>query len=116
MAPGQQRSQQRDDGVVIPAICSILTPDGVSISYRDYRPDGPVRATSMLVHGLASSGLQFDRDAQYLQQHGYRVLVPDLRGRDVFVCGPDDWMASVEAALDVAGLPREQLHSERFTW
>ena len=34
----------------------------------------------MLVHGLASSGLQFDRDAQYLQQQGYRVLVPDLRG------------------------------------
>lgn len=58
----------------------ILRADGVSISYRDYRPDGPARATSMLVHGLASSGLQFEQDAEYLRQQGFRVLVPDLRG------------------------------------
>lgn len=43
-------------------------------------------------------------------------LIPDLRDRDVFVCGPDAWMDAVaRAALD-AGLPQAQLHHERFTW
>lgn len=43
-------------------------------------------------------------------------LVPDLARHDVFVCGPDAWMdVACRAALD-AGLPRAQLHQERFTW
>lgn len=43
-------------------------------------------------------------------------LVPDLLQRDVFICGPDQWMDAVaNAALD-AGLPAAQLHQERFTW
>jgi len=34
----------------------------------------------------------------------------------VFVCGPNDWMdAVVQTALDV-GLPKRQLHLERFAW
>jgi ferredoxin-NADP reductase len=44
------------------------------------------------------------------------TLVPDLTQRDVFVCGPNDWMdAVVQTALDV-GLPKRQLHLERFAW
>ena len=43
-------------------------------------------------------------------------LVPGLRGYDVFVCGPDAWMDAVCAAALDAGLPREQLHQERFSW
>jgi predicted ferric reductase len=45
-----------------------------------------------------------------------RTLVPDLPVRDVFVCGPDAWMDAVSAAALSAGLPPEQLHTERFTW
>jgi predicted ferric reductase len=45
-----------------------------------------------------------------------RTLVPDLPVRDVFVCGPDAWMDAVSAAALSAGLPAEQLHTERFTW
>jgi predicted ferric reductase len=45
-----------------------------------------------------------------------RHLVPQLREYDVFVCGPDAWMDSVCAAAVTAGLPRSQLHVERFTW
>ena len=43
-------------------------------------------------------------------------LVPDLRERDVFVCGPDAWMDAVAAAALAAGLPDAALHQERFTW
>ena len=63
-----------------PDVHAISTAEGVSIRYRDYRPHGAVRATAMLVHGLASSGQQFEEDARYLGERGYRVLVPDLRG------------------------------------
>jgi predicted ferric reductase len=43
-------------------------------------------------------------------------LVPDLRESDVFVCGPDPWMAAVCASALAAGLPPARLHRERFTW
>jgi predicted ferric reductase len=43
-------------------------------------------------------------------------LVPDLLRSDLFVCGPDAWMDAACAAAQRAGLPKEQLHVERFTW
>jgi predicted ferric reductase len=43
-------------------------------------------------------------------------LVPDLRHRDLFVCGPEEWTDAVVVAARRAGLPREQLHQERFAW
>lgn len=43
-------------------------------------------------------------------------MVPDLVDSDVFVCGPSHWMDAVTDACDNAGLPRQQLHTERFAW
>lgn len=40
---------------------------------RDGRP-------LVLCHGLAASGLQFALDSRFFAQHGFRVIVPDLRG------------------------------------
>jgi ferredoxin-NADP reductase len=34
----------------------------------------------------------------------------------VFVCGPELWTAAVVNAARTAGLPVEQLHTERFSW
>lgn len=53
---------------------------GVPVVYREYRPSGAVRADVVLVHGLASSGVQFEAEALRFAGEGYRVLVPDLRG------------------------------------
>ena len=57
------------------------------------------------------------RQAEHLSDSATLLtLAPDLPDSDVFVCGPDAWMdAACDAALE-AGLPREQLHVERFTW
>jgi ferredoxin-NADP reductase len=41
-------------------------------------------------------------------------MVPDLTGRDVFMCGPPGLMAAVRQSLREVGLPRAQLHEERF--
>jgi ferredoxin-NADP reductase len=41
-------------------------------------------------------------------------LIPDLSARDVFVCGPPPMMSRTFASLRALGVPRTQIHSERF--
>ena len=43
-------------------------------------------------------------------------LVPDVADHDVFVCGSPGWMAAAEQAVIEAGVPREHIHIERFTY
>jgi predicted ferric reductase len=45
-----------------------------------------------------------------------RRLVPDIARRDVFICGPSDWMQAAADAARNLGVPEEQVHEERFTW
>lgn len=42
--------------------------------------------------------------------------IPDLRARAAFVCGPRDLQDRVCRELERAGVPRDQIHSERFGW
>jgi predicted ferric reductase len=42
--------------------------------------------------------------------------IPDIAGRDVYVCGPEAWTDSVRRTLQAAGLPAPQLHVENFGW
>lgn len=46
----------------------------------------------------------------------FRRLVPGLTHRDVYLCGPPRLSAAVRGALREAGLPRSQLHEERFAF
>jgi predicted ferric reductase len=43
------------------------------------------------------------------------ALVPDIRERDVFVCGPPAMMSAVIRSLRTLGVPRHQIHAERFS-
>ncbi|MFJ8582298.1 ferric reductase-like transmembrane domain-containing protein [Micromonospora sp. NPDC093277] len=49
-------------------------------------------------------------------QQVLRETVPDIAGRDVYLCGPDDWMDLAESAVRRSGVPDERIHLERFTW
>ena len=51
-----------------------------------------------------------------LDARGLITLVPDLVERDVYVCAPAAMMRSVEAALRQLGVPRRQVHAERFAY
>jgi ferredoxin-NADP reductase len=42
--------------------------------------------------------------------------VPDAAERDVYVCGPEPWAASVRRTTDAAGGPPEHFHLETFGW
>ena len=44
------------------------------------------------------------------------LACPDVRERDVYVCGGAGWMRTVERALREIGVPREQIHVEHFTY
>jgi ferredoxin-NADP reductase len=43
-------------------------------------------------------------------------IAPDVRNRDVYLCGPAPWMAAVRTALRDAQVPTKQIHSEDFAW
>ena len=44
------------------------------------------------------------------------TLIPDIRERDVFVCGPDTWTRDVRRSAQEAGLPANRFHAETFGW
>jgi predicted ferric reductase len=45
-----------------------------------------------------------------------RELVPDIAERDIFVCGPPLWIASVKRAARAVGAKPDQIHTEDFAW
>jgi ferredoxin-NADP reductase len=71
--------------------------------------------------GIAPIGVLSDEKKEGYE-HGFitpeRVekLCPDFRARDVYLCGPPVMLTTLTKALLTAGLPREQLHYERFSF
>ncbi len=55
---------------------------------------------------------EVDRDP--LDATALRRLVPDIRDRDVFLCGPPGMVAGVGDVLGALGVPAAQVHRERF--
>ena len=108
-------------------------PGDVTVLYRVPTPDAvvfgdelawlathsPVRIEMLYGPSVNGSWLpQPDRagrlprpDAEVLVQ-----LVPGLRAHDVYLCGPPAWMALVRKSLSAAGVPKSQIHDERFGW
>jgi ferredoxin-NADP reductase len=42
--------------------------------------------------------------------------IPDIAGRDVYVCGPEAWTGSVRRTLSAARVPDTRVHVENFGW
>lgn len=47
---------------------------------------------------------------------GLHSYVRGIADADVYVCGPSPWAASVIRDVELAGVPAQQLHYERFDW
>ncbi len=101
------------------------TPGDIALLYRASRPADLVFVDELDVlarrRGIAVRYLvgrrgtpQMPRDP--LDARGLITLVPDVRDRDVYVCAPAPMMRSVEAALKELGVPRGQIHAERFAY
>ena len=79
------------------------------------------KATGLTVHFLVGPpvrGSWLPTSTTQGRSDGRTVLdlMPDLQGRDVYVCGPQRWMDLVHDSLRDAGVPRGQVHDERFVW
>jgi predicted ferric reductase len=61
------------------------------------------------LHEIVGSRHKVRFDARLL-----RRLVPDIAMRDVYICGPDGFMADVTAAAVSLGVGQQQIHREAF--
>ena len=89
--------------------------DERDIVFRD-ELDALARIRGAEVHYLPGRRGAGGRAIDPLGPAGLQALVPDVRQRDVYVCGPDPMMRHVEASLSALGLPARQVHVERFTY
>ncbi|ALG14719.1 ferredoxin reductase family protein [Kibdelosporangium phytohabitans] len=74
------------------------------------------RARGAVLHLLPGPVTARDADGNQLLSPGNLAgLVGDIADRDVFVCGPPPMTAAVMRSLRDLGVPREQIHAERFS-
>lgn len=106
-------------------------PGGITVLHRYSRPQDLVLHREM-------TALAEARGAQYYLVEGGRThsreswlperlshmddvdalfaATPDLLDRDIFVCGSEGWMNAVSRAALDAGVPRDQIHVEHFSY
>jgi len=81
--------------------------DGVSLAYQYLKKPGKNRQTLILLHGLGSSGADWEFQIQALNQH-FDLLIPDLRGfgasTDAFFQQRHSRLSVRKMANDVASL------------
>jgi ferredoxin-NADP reductase len=97
-------------------------PGRVDLIYRASTPDevlfphelaGIARARRAIVHYLLGPRVG-SHPAGQLAADRLRSLVPDLPGREVFICGPPGMVDVARRELHRAGVPRRRIHAERF--
>jgi ferredoxin-NADP reductase/DMSO/TMAO reductase YedYZ heme-binding membrane subunit len=79
------------------------------IVFRDELDELAERRRARVVYVLGE-------DPELLSAAALTRLVPGLAARDVYLCGPPGLSAGVRRSLAAAGLPRGQLHEERFSF
>lgn len=65
-------------------------PDGARIHVNRWLPDGDVKATVLIAHGLAEYGARYAPMAEAFTAAGYAVWAPDHRGHGQSVADPED--------------------------
>lgn len=74
--------------------------DGKQLAYRMIKPDGDIRATVLVVHGMNDHSLRFMPLAEALASCGYAVYLPDLRGHGDTDTGDDRGHLGKNSGLD----------------
>jgi len=64
----------------LPPVSKFESRDGIKLAYRSYPSTSPSAKTVVLIHGSSGSSVMMHYLARYLQEHGIKVYVPDMRG------------------------------------
>ncbi|MGI8879353.1 MAG: ferredoxin reductase family protein [Jatrophihabitans sp.] len=98
-------------------------PGDIALIYRANTPgdlvlrheiDWIARDRGVDVHYLVGPPRPGNRD--HLSAYRLGRVIPDLRDRDVFLCGPEPMMAAARLGLRGAGVPRRHIHHESFSF
>lgn len=91
-----------------PRRTSVITADGVTLPLYRWQPQGPMRATVALLHGLAEHAGRYAALAGRLNAAGIELVAVDLRGhghapgKRAYVKRFDDYLLDAQALLDAA--------------
>jgi ferredoxin-NADP reductase len=98
-------------------------PGDLTLLYRASRPkdivfraelDHLAAARGAVVHYLIGARGSRAMPVDPLTAPALKDLVPDLAEREVYLCGPTPMMEAVRDGLQGVGMPRRQIHFERF--
>ena len=78
--------------------------------------DALAQATGATIQYLVGKRQPGTRRGDPLSADSIGRLVPDVRVRDVFICGPDSMNNTVRANLRALGVANRQIHAERFAY
>jgi predicted ferric reductase len=73
------------------------------------------RARGAVIHVLTGPSYAAGPRGPLLGARSVLAMVPDVLERDVFVCGPAGMTSAVLQSLRELGVPRSQVHAERFS-
>ncbi|MEP7361244.1 MAG: ferredoxin reductase family protein [Chloroflexota bacterium] len=83
------------------------------VVFRD-EIDSLAQSSGREVHYLVGKRGPGAKQGPVLDARAIRRLVPDIRVRDVFLCGPDPMMHAVRRALHTLDVSDKQIHVEQF--
>jgi ferredoxin-NADP reductase len=70
---------------------------------------------AMPIYNVLSEQKGYKGETGFVDGEKIKRLVPDVKSRDVYICGPPPMMKSLIAELTAMGVPPAQIHYERFS-
>jgi predicted ferric reductase len=102
------------------ALFESMPSQDVALIYRAHGPDevmfrSEIDRIAAARHARVAYLLGATADhPEYLTAAHLQTMLPDIRERDVFLCGPPAMLEDVEQALWELRVPRRQVHTEKF--
>jgi predicted ferric reductase len=105
----------QDNGDERPAVLVYGNPTIADITFREELQALESGLALEVVHVVEDPDEEWDGERGYIDGETLRrVLPPDCRNYEYFICGPEPMMDSAEAALREMGVSWRQIYTERF--
>ena len=93
----------------------------IDILFRARRPEGLVLRDELEAIARSRPGVRLrylvgSRREYPINARTLLHLVPDVRSRDIYTCGPDALVESVRHAAEVMRMPSDQVHDDSFSF